>query len=116
LRAWAAALLSWADGEPADVPSARFMRPYLLALAAERASDARRALDLIDEALILSGESGERFADAQLLLIRGERQVEMGERDSATVTWSRAAAIAASQGAATLEERAVQRRMAIGGT
>jgi hypothetical protein len=119
-RAWAAALLSWADGEPVDVPPedgrpARFMRPYLLSLEADRAPDARRALDAVDEALILSGESGERFAEAQLLMIRAERQVEMGERGAALATYAHAAAVARAQGAATIEERAVQRRSGLGG-
>jgi class 3 adenylate cyclase len=120
-REWAEALLHWADGELVDKlafghrPEAPFMRPYLLSLQADRISDSRQALVLIDEALALAEESGERFAEAQLLMVRAERQVQIGERERGSATYARAVAVARAQGAVALEERAARRQVELGG-
>ncbi len=119
-RDWAEALLSWADGELVDVSGfdhrpAPFMRPYLLSLQADRTPDPQRALDLIDEALAMAEESGERFAQAQLLMIRAERQVQIGEREGGFAAYARAVAVARAQGATALEDRAARRQLELGG-
>jgi tetratricopeptide (TPR) repeat protein len=119
-REWAEALLNWADGELVHLPGfdrrpARFMRPYLLSLQADRAPDPRQALDAIDEALALAEESGERFAESQLLMIRAERQVQLGDRDRGSATYSDAVAVARAQGAVALADRAARRQAELGG-
>jgi hypothetical protein len=119
-RDWAEALLSWADGALVDISAfdhrpAPFMRPYLLSLQADRTPDPRQALDLTDEALAMAEESGERFAEAQLLMIRAGRLVEIGEPERGAATYARAAAVARAQGAVALEDRAARRQTELGG-
>jgi tetratricopeptide (TPR) repeat protein len=109
-RGWARALIEWADGR-APTPRSReeqptaFMRPYLLLLKADRASDPHSALAALDEALTTARASGERFTEAELLRMRAGRQLELGDRDGADRSLAEGLAVARQQGAVAFERR-----------
>jgi hypothetical protein len=117
IRSWAAVLLAWADGRAADGSDhdehpALFMRPYLLSLEAERTADPAVAVDLLEEALTIARATGERFCEAELLRLRARRQAEMGDAGASLRSSDEAVAVARSQGALALEERAAADRLA----
>jgi class 3 adenylate cyclase/predicted negative regulator of RcsB-dependent stress response len=124
-RRWALALLGWADSAvDADKGEDRLrtalgdkhgdgtqLRPYLLALLAERIgpTDPAEGHALLDEALELAASTGERFYDAELYRLRGDLLAGEGDLAGARHAWREAATVAAGQGASAFEQRARQR-------
>lgn len=91
---------------------AQLMRPHFLALLAEASAHTRQddpGLRLLDEALALSESTGERYYQAELYRLKGERLLTR-RRDSgpdgASACFEQSLAIAAQQGALSLELRA----------
>jgi serine/threonine protein kinase/predicted ATPase len=87
--------------------------PYHLGLMAEavgRAGRVREGLDVLDEAMAISSETGERFYEAELVRLRGEllaRESELsGGNTSAEECFQKAIAVAIEQRAKSLELRA----------
>ena len=83
--------------------------PYWLALLADarRASgQAEEAVALLREALDRSEASGERWSEAELLRLKGEGLLRLGERDRAEACLRRAISVARGQGAKLWELRA----------
>jgi tetratricopeptide (TPR) repeat protein len=114
-RGWARALIEWADGrapalQPLDGKATAFMRPYLLLLRADRASDPHSALAALDEALTMARASGERFTEAELLRMRAVRQLEIGDRVSADRDLAEGLAVARQQGAVAFQRRILATR------
>jgi tetratricopeptide (TPR) repeat protein len=114
-RGWARALIEWADGR-APAPRSRehqttaFMRPYLLLLKADRASDPNSALATLDEALTTARASGERFTEPELLRMRAVRQLELGDPAGADRSLGEGLAVARQQGAVAFEGRILATR------
>ena len=88
------------------------MRPHFLALLAEAIAPAKRedpGLRLIDEALALSESTGERYYQAELYRLKGERLLTRGRErggDAASACFEQSLAIAKQQEALLFELRA----------
>jgi DNA-binding SARP family transcriptional activator/predicted ATPase len=126
-RAWAGILLAWADASAAPTDAAlltlrqrideftatggRLRLPYYLSLLAgleAKGGASLAALRTLDEALEISALAGDAWWDAEMHRMRGELlQRENGRDVEATAAFERAVAIAREQGAAMLEQRAV---------
>lgn len=92
---------------------ARLLRPYFLALLADAMAPAPRhdpALDLLDEALAVSEATGERFYQAELYRLKGERLLtgprQRGSVEAAAACFEQALGVARRQAALSLELRA----------
>jgi tetratricopeptide (TPR) repeat protein len=115
-RGWARALIQWADGRAPATRSREqqtttaFMRPYLLLLKADRASDPNSALATLDEALTTARASGERFTEPELLRMRAVRQLELGDQAGAERSLAEGLAVARQQGAVVFEGRILATR------
>jgi tetratricopeptide (TPR) repeat protein len=115
-RGWAGALIQWADGRAPATRSREqqtttaFMRPYLLLLKADRASDPNSALATLDEALTTARASGERFTEPELLRMRAVRQLELGDQAGAERSLAEGLAVARQQGAVLFEGRILATR------
>ena len=124
-RAWAAILVAYGDTLDAPGPAelarlratieaftatgARLRLPYFLALLAEahrRADDRAGGLAVVDEALIRSRETRERWWDAELHRLRGVLLSERGDAGGASLELQGALEIAREQRARSLELRA----------
>jgi hypothetical protein len=86
------------------------MRPYLLLLKADRASDPNSALATLDEALTTARASGERFTESELLRMRAVRQLELGDLAGADRSLAEGLAVARQQGAVVFEGRILATR------
>jgi predicted ATPase len=88
------------------------MRPHFLALLAEAFAPTRRddpGLRLLDEALALTESTGERYYQAELYRLKGERLLARARDhgiDAAAACFEQSLAIARQQGALSLELRA----------
>ncbi|HUJ66545.1 MAG TPA: hypothetical protein VLX59_13455, partial [Acidimicrobiales bacterium] len=117
MRSWAAVLLAWADDRvaeragPEDHP-ALFMRPYILALGADRTRDPAVALELLDEALTIARATGERFCEPELLRLRARAQAAIGDVPASLRSSDEAIEVARAQGALALAARAQTDRLA----
>jgi predicted ATPase len=90
---------------------AQVMRPHFPALLAEAFAPTRRddpGLRLLDEALGLTESAGERYYQAELYRLKGERLLARARDhgDAAVACFEQALAIARQQGALSLELRA----------
>jgi predicted ATPase len=91
---------------------AQLMRPHFLALLAEACAPAGRedsGLRLLDEALAVSESTGERYYQAELYRLKGERLLTRAREpgsEAAATCFEQSVAIARQQGALSLELRA----------
>jgi predicted ATPase len=91
---------------------AQLMRPHFLALLVEACVPTRRddqGLRLLDEALALSQSTGERYYEAELYRLKGERLFTQGRdrgTEAASSCFEQSLAVARQQGALSLELRA----------
>ena len=91
---------------------AHLMRPHFLALLAEAFAPTRRddpGLRVLDEALALTESTGERYYQAELYRLKGERLLARARDhgiDAAAACFEQSLAIARQQGALSLELRA----------
>ncbi|HVK17096.1 MAG TPA: hypothetical protein VM533_09105, partial [Fimbriiglobus sp.] len=117
LLGWAAAADGAADGvalleqglDAWQATGSITYRTYYQALLAEalgRAGRAGEALGVLDEAERLVGRTGERLYEAEVHRLRGELHVALATPDAAEVCFERAAAVARSQRASALAQRA----------
>jgi len=108
-RQWARSLQWWA-GEGVEEPElpGPLLRPYFLMLLADDPRVApTRALDLLGEALEVSRASGERFCEAEILRLRGDVLVTLGQAAASEAEYQASVELAKSQGARMLELRAL---------
>jgi hypothetical protein len=107
-KQWARSLQWWA-GEGSEEPElpGPLLRPYFQMLAADdRRVDDKRAIALLTSAVETSKATGERFCEAEILRLRGDRRVAAD--DAGAVDDYRAAVqLAREQGAKVLELRAL---------
>ncbi|AEI82301.1 adenylate cyclase family protein (plasmid) [Cupriavidus necator N-1] len=92
---------------------AELCRPYFLALQAmvyASAGQARMGLDILADALVGAGKTGERYYEAELHRLKGEFLLQCGNvptnQEEARACFHRAIEIARRQGAKSLELRA----------
>jgi len=108
-RQWARSLQWWA-GEGFEEPElpGPLLRPYFLMLLADDPRvEPNRALDLLGEALQLSRTTGERFCEAEILRLRGDVLVALGDHAASENEYRSAVELARAQGARMLELRAL---------
>ena len=89
-----------------DATSTRLHRPQLLAMSAqalERVGDVERAMQVVEEALILAQK--ERWAESELYRIRGSLQASTGHTEDATNSFEHAIDLARQRGAKSWELR-----------
>jgi hypothetical protein len=114
-RRWSAVLLWWA-GRGVDRPElpGPMLRPYFLMLAADRDGDRpQHAIELLDEADATVRSTGEAFCHAEILRLRARYRHQVGRPEGAGVDLTEAAHIARSQGAKSLELRALTDRVSL---
>ena len=107
-RQWARSLLWWA-GEGIEEPElpGPLLRPYFQMLAADdRRVDDKRAIALLTAAIETSRSTGERFCEAEILRMRGDRRTAADETRAAE-DYSAAVDLTRQQGAKMLELRAL---------
>jgi class 3 adenylate cyclase len=107
-KQWALSLQWWA-GEGIEQPElpGPLLRPYFQMLAAEDARiDDTRAIALLTAAAETSMSTGERFCEAEILRLRGDRRAATGS-PGATEDYRAAVDLARQQGAKMLELRAL---------
>ena len=120
MRAWCTTIRGWAEAaQGADEGRARISEgiasartsgsvqflPYLLGLQADaclRANDIDSGLQAVDEALLLTDRSGERFYESDLHRVRGELLLLTGTRDAEATEAIRSALDGASAAGAAL--------------
>jgi hypothetical protein len=107
-KQWARSLQWWA-GEGREEPElpGPLLRPYFQMLAADdRRVDDKRAIGLLTAAVATSKTTGERFCEAEILRVRGDRRVAADEA-GAVDDYRAAVQLARQQGAKVLELRAL---------
>jgi class 3 adenylate cyclase len=107
-KQWARSLQWWA-GEGIEEPElpGPLLRPYFQMLAADDARiDDNRAIALLTAAAETSMSTGERFCEAEILRMRGDRRAAIGS-PGATEDYRAAVDLARQQGAKMLELRAL---------
>ncbi len=77
-----------------------------LAEVHRQAGQLHEALAVVEEALALANDSGQRFYEAELHRIRGELLVAVGRHEDGTSSLRRAIEVAAAQGAELFRDRA----------
>jgi len=107
-KQWARSLLWWAGegNEEPELPGP-LLRPYFQMLAADdRRVDDNRAIALLTAGVETSKTTGERFCEAEILRVRGDRRVAADEA-GAEDDYRAAVQLARQQGAKVLELRAL---------
>jgi hypothetical protein len=107
-KQWARSLQWWA-GEGMEQPPlpGPLLRPYFQMLAADDPRvDDERAITLLTAALETSKATGERFCEAEILRVRGDRRVAANQAEAAE-DYRAGVELARQQGAKVLELRAL---------